>query len=146
MLYQACYIPPNSYFYYIGVLLRITQFPSLPLFLLHLHLHLHLHFYLLMIMQHHYFHMYCCGTQFETVFGEKPQCVKVKCGGSLTLRCWKVGQSHSLQPRILHSCKCTVLLVSSLYSCSFGHEVCSTDPVLTSKLSQEHLPFVLLHT
>ena len=61
------------------------------------------------------------------------------------LKCWKMGQTHSLQPRILHDCKCTVLLVAALYSCPFGHEVSSTDPRLMSQLPQEQIPFVLLH-
>ena len=55
------------------------------------------------------------------------------------------GHTHSLQPRILHNCKCTVLLEAALYSCSFGHEVSSTDPRLLSLLSWEQVPFVLLH-
>lgn len=32
-----------------------------------------------------------------------------------------------------------------LYSCSCGQEVSSTDPNLLSKVSQEHIPFVLMH-
>ena len=82
--------------------------------------------------------------QFAVVFGEKPGCVKERCAGLLKLRCWKVGQTHSLQPRIVHASKCTVLLVAALYSCSFGHEVSSTDPMLTSKLCQEHIPCIEL--
>jgi len=83
--------------------------------------------------------------QFITAFGDKPTCIRENCEGLLALQRWKVGQTHSLQPRVLHSCKCTVLLVAALYSCSCGHEVSSTDPNLLSKVSQEHIPFVLMH-
>ena len=72
-------------------------------------------------------------------------CSVEHCVGSLVLKCWKVGQTHSLQPRILHTVEHTVLLVSALYSCSFGHEISSTDPNFLMQISQDHIPFVLLH-
>ena len=37
-------------------------------------------------------------------------CMQENCVGSLVIKYWKMGQTHSLQPRILHDCKCTVLL------------------------------------
>ena len=72
-------------------------------------------------------------------------CSVENCVGSLVLKCWKIGQTHSLQPRILHTVEHTVLLVSALYSCSFGHEVSSIDPKFLMQISQDHIPFVLLH-
>ena len=81
----------------------------------------------------------------QPTYAVRPVCMHENCAGSLVLKCWKMGQTHSLQPRILHDCKCTVLLVAALYSCPFGHEVSSTDPRLMSQLPQEQIPFVLLH-
>lgn len=74
-----------------------------------------------------------------------PVCTIGSCVGSLELKCWKVGQANSLQPRIVHTFEHTVLLVSAVFLCSFGHEVCSTDPRFLEQFSQAHVPFVLLH-
>ncbi len=41
-----------------------------------------------------------------------------------------MGQTHSLQPRVLHISEHTILLVSALYVCPAGHEVSATDPRL----------------
>ena len=38
-----------------------------------------------------------------------------------------------------------MLLVAAMYSCSFGHDVSSTDPQILSKLYQDSVPFILLH-
>lgn len=75
----------------------------------------------------------------------RPVCIIDTCVGSLELKCWKVGQTNSLQPRILHTFEHTVLLVSAVFLCSFGHEVCSTDPRLLEQFCPAHIPFVLLH-
>lgn len=83
--------------------------------------------------------------QFISSYEDNPPCTTNNCGGSLALKCWKVGQTLSLQPRILHTCDHTVLLVSALYSCTFGHEVSSTNPYILSKLPQQHIPFILMH-
>ena len=75
----------------------------------------------------------------------KPMCTFDDCIGSLDPMCWKVGQSNSLQSRILHTLHHTVLLVSTVHLCSFGHELCSTDPKFLDQFSQAHIPFVPLH-
>ena len=55
--------------------------------------------------------------QYVTTYGVRPVCMQENCAGLLVLKCSKMGQTHSLQPRIQHDCKCTVLLVTALYSC-----------------------------
>lgn len=74
-------------------------------------------------------------------------CVHEQCSLSpLVLKCWKMGQTHSLQPRILHTSEHTILLVSALYVCPVGHEVSSTDPRLMDYVDVSHnIPFILLH-
>ena len=57
--------------------------------------------------------------QHVTTYGVRPVCMQENCAGSLVIKCWKMGQTHSLQPHILHDCKCTVLLVAALYSCPY---------------------------
>ena len=63
----------------------------------------------------------------------------------LSLKCWKMGQTHSLQPRLIHNTEYTVLLVSALYMCPVGHEVSSTDPRIMKLVGEHNVPFVLLH-
>lgn len=72
-------------------------------------------------------------------------CTVEACSSVLCIKEWRIGQSQALQPRILHSVECIVLLVSPQYSCEQGHTLCCTDPRLFSDLIDELIPFVLLH-
>ena len=72
-------------------------------------------------------------------------CVHDHCRSPLLLKCWKLGQANSLQPRVLHTSEHTVILVSAVYVCPAGHEVSSTDPRLMEYVGDHNIPFILLH-
>lgn len=63
----------------------------------------------------------------------------------LSLKCWKTGQTLSLQSRLIHTSEYTVLLVSAVYKCPVGHEVSSTDPRILELVGEHNIPFILLH-
>lgn len=73
------------------------------------------------------------------------QCLCESCSGTLRVKCWRTGQSLSMQPRLLHGIEHNVLLVSPIYICEYSHTLSSTDPRLTENILQEHIPFILLH-
>lgn len=62
----------------------------------------------------------------------------------LSLKCWRIGQTNSLQPRVLHATDYTILLVSAVYKCPVGHESSSTDPRI-QLVGEDNLPFILFH-
>ena len=83
--------------------------------------------------------------QFHLHFKSGISCVNSHCSNSLSIKYWKYGQTNALQPRLVHGLSYTVLLVSVVYGCSNGHEVPSTDPRILTLISEEHMPFILLH-
>ena len=60
----------------------------------------------------------------------------------LSLKHGRIGQTHSLQPRVTDY---TILLVSAVYKCPVGHESSSTDPRIIEVVGKHNLPFILLH-
>ena len=73
------------------------------------------------------------------------QCMFESCSGTVRVKCWRTGQSLSMQPRLLHCIEYNVLLISPIYICEYSHTFSSTDPRLTENILQEHIPFILLH-
>ena len=71
------------------------------------------------------------------------QCVE--CTQPITRNAWKVGQSGGLLPRVIHDIHSVVILVSCQYKCSKSHSILTTDPRVLALISDEHIPFILLH-
>lgn len=73
------------------------------------------------------------------------ECIGDGCTGKLSVQFWRVGQSHSMEPRLLHCVENTVMLISPTYQCEYGHTLSATDPQLIGKLNPAYVPFILLH-
>ena len=56
-----------------------------------------------------------------------------------------MGQTNSLQPRVIHAIDYTILLISAVYKCPVGHESSSTDPRIIDLVGDHNVPFILLH-
>ena len=65
-------------------------------------------------------------------------CLQHGCCERLTVKCWRVGQSNSLQPRLIHCVEHVTVLVSPAYYCEQGHTFTSTDPSLTHNLEPDN--------
>lgn len=73
-------------------------------------------------------------------------CIRDHCSlFPLSVKYWRIGQTQSLQPRVIHTTDYIVLLVSPVYKCPVGHEVSSTDPKIIDLLGEHNVPFILFH-
>lgn len=72
-------------------------------------------------------------------------CMQDGCTWKILMKHWRMGQSHGMEPRLLHCVENIVVLISPMYQCEYGHSLSATDPQLLAKLSPAYIPFVLLH-